>query len=222
MFRLKQYRVFQSFWKRNLFRVAVFGTLCGTYQLTKKRGFDSFEDEMKLIFPNLSKDNKKVEILNHYQLESLVNSAYQNYVPMKISKIQDTSREDLGVSNPKIVPKKSLRMRYNKFYKKFQTDAVEIDIKGLSSIKAIYPEDKLVVVEGGIQVSDLNKQLKEYGLMFPIPLFPHKTIMEVINENILLCDSYKSGAIRNQIEDINLMTPSSKLVKTGNLTGDDF
>ena len=58
--------------------------------------------------------------------------------------------------------------------------------------------------------------------MFPIPLFPEKSIMEVINENVLLSDSYKSGAVKNHIEDIILITPSSKLIKTGNLTGDDF
>ena len=99
---------------------------------------------------------------------------------------------------------------------------VEIDINGLSAIKNIYPEDRLVVVEGGIRINDLNSKLKEYGLMFPTPLFQDETIMEVINENFLLADSYKNGSVRNHIEDIILMTPSSKLVKTGNLTGDDF
>jgi hypothetical protein len=185
--------------------------------MTKKQGFDAFEDDMHFIFPDLSKQNKKVVIKNYYQLESLVNSAYQHAIPMRLSKIQETPREGLGLSNPKTkkVP------RWKKL-KKFHRDTVEVDIKGLSAIKAIHPEDKLVVVEAGIQVSELNKQLKPHGLMFPTPLIYNKTIMEVINENLLLSNSYKRGAVRNHIEDIILMTPASKLIKTGNLTGDDF
>ncbi|CAI2365648.1 unnamed protein product [Moneuplotes crassus] len=218
MFRLKNYKFFSSFKRRTLFRGAILASIYGVHQLTKKRGFDSLEDEMKLIFPSISQDNKRVEINNYYQLESLVNSAYRNDVLMKISKIQDTTRENLGISNTVEEEKPKRRRRF----KKYDPDAVEIDITGLSAIKKIHPEDRICVVEGGIQVSDLNEALKEHGLMFPTPLFPHKTIMEVINENILLSDSYKSGAVKNHIEDINLMTPSSKLVKTGNLTGDDF
>lgn len=58
--------------------------------------------------------------------------------------------------------------------------------------------------------------------MFPTPLIHDESVMEVINENLLLANSYKDGSVRNHIEDIILMTPSSKLIKTGNRTGDDF
>ena len=185
--------------------------------LLNKRGFNVFESEMKLIFPNLSKKNRSVVITNYYQLESLVNSAYQNNVLMRLKKINDTPREFLNLSEIKDPTNdKWRRIRKNRI------KAVEIDINGLSSIKKIYCEDKLAVVEGGIKVGDLNKQLKQHGLMFPVPLSHDQTIMEVINENLLLANSYKNGTVKNHIEDVVLMTPSSKLIKTGNMTGDDF
>lgn len=185
--------------------------------LLNKKGFYVFESDMKLIFPDLSKTNRRVVITNYFQLESLVNSAYQNNVLMRLKKINDTPREFLSLSGIKDPENDRWRR-----IRKNRIKAVEIDINGLSSVKKIYKEDKLVVVEGGIKVSELNKQLKPHGLMFPVPLSHGQTIMEVINENLLLANSYKSGSVKNHIEDVVLMTPSSKLIKTGNRTGDDF
>lgn len=219
MFRLNRFKIFHSLRNRNLLRLGVLAGIYGVHTMTKKRGFGVFEADMKLIFPNLTKTNRHVEINNYYQLESLVNSAYQNNIQMRIKRIHDTSREDLGLSKD-----------INAVYKKriptppsiIRRKAVEIDIQGLSAIKKIYPEDRLVVVEGGICIDELNRQLKPYGLMFPTPLIHDESVMEMINENLLLANSYKDGSIRNHIEDIILMTPSSKLIKTGNRTGDDF
>ena len=96
------------------------------------------------------------------------------------------------------------------------------DLSGLDAIEKVYTEDKLAIVNSGIKINELNKQLKEYGLMFPVALQNDKTVMEVINENLLLANSFKDGSVRSYIEDITLMTPSSKLVKTGNRIGDNF
>lgn len=80
---------------KNMLRVAVVGGVYSLYKAYTKRGRAAFESDMKLVFPTLSKSNWEVEINNYYQLESLVNSAYENNVPMKIKKIQETPIEEI-------------------------------------------------------------------------------------------------------------------------------
>lgn len=147
MFRLNRFKIFHSLRNRNLFRLGILAGIYGVHTMTKKRGFGVFEADMKLIFPNLTKTNRHVEIKNYYQLESLVNSAYQNNIQMRIKRIHDNSREDLGLSKDiNAVTKKRIPTPASIKRRK----AVEIDIQGLSAIKKIYPDDRLVVVEGGI------------------------------------------------------------------------
>ena len=165
-------------------------------------------NDMKYIYPDLSKTKNKVKITNYFQLETLVKSAYSNDISMYIDK-------DFGM------------MKQDKFNstdssKNRRENHVNIDLSGLDTIEKVYTEDKLAIVNSGIKINELNKQLKEYGLMFPVALQNDKTVMEVINENLLLANSFKDGSVRSYIEDITLMTPSSKLIKTGNRIGDNF
>ena len=165
-------------------------------------------NDMKYIYPDLSKTNNKVKITNYFQLETLVKSAYSNDISMYIDKDFAMMKQD--------------KFNSTDSSKNRRENHVNIDLSGLDTIEKVYTEDKLAIVNSGIKINELNKQLKEYGLMFPIALQTDKTVMEVINENLLLANSFKDGSVRSYIEDITLMTPSSKLVKTGNRIGDNF
>lgn len=79
----------------------------------------------------------------------------------------------------------------------------------------------MVEVEPGINIDDLNKELKKHNLEFIVPLETNITIQEAINENMFPAIS-SQGNMKESVEDLTMITGNNKIIKTGNQIGDEF
>ena len=98
---------------------------------------------------------------------------------------------------------------------------ITVSFDGFNQIKWLLKDDRMVIVEPGITIDQLNNELVKEGLEFQVPLEPSLTISEALNENAL--PSLQSeGSIKDHVEELTLLTGSSKIVKTGNYSGDEY
>lgn len=94
-------------------------------------------------------------------------------------------------------------------------ESIILDLSKMHEILEIDPSRKLAVVEPGVIVSDLNEELEEYGLEFPLfPLFPGiETIGGIIATDANNEKEIKYGKIINWIETLEIVNARGEQVK---------
>lgn len=103
-------------------------------------------------------------------------------------------------------------------------DSVIVDFSKMNKIIEINPIKKIVQVEPGVLVSQLNEEAEEYGLEFPIlPLFSGlETIGGMIAKNSSGSGEIKYGRMINWIESLEVINGKGEHIKVAKSDFSDF
>lgn len=103
-------------------------------------------------------------------------------------------------------------------------NSVVVDISKMHEILEIDASRKMVYVEAGVIISDLNQELERYGLEFPIqPLFPGiQTIGGIIALNSAGDRELKYGKTRNWIKSLEVVNGKGELIELSKTEASDF
>ncbi|MBY7143183.1 FAD-binding protein [Virgibacillus sp. NKC19-3] len=94
---------------------------------------------------------------------------------------------------------------------------ITIDFSLMNSILEIREKDFLVKVQPGVTRSQLNKELKKYGLFFPVDPGADATLGGMAATNASGTMSVRYGIMRDQVRDLEVVLVDGKTIHTGNL-----
>ncbi len=85
----------------------------------------------------------------------------------------------------------------------------------MNKIKSINTSNKVVEVESGVRIADLNKDLAEFNLTFPItPFFKSSTIGGLISINVKSKESHQLNSMGNWVEEVEFVDGTGKIYYT--------
>ncbi|SDJ35453.1 FAD-binding oxidoreductase [Salimicrobium halophilum] len=94
---------------------------------------------------------------------------------------------------------------------------ISLDFSEMKDIVEIREQDLLVRVQPGVTRSMLDKALKKHGLFFPVDPGADATIGGMTATNASGTTSVKYGVMKDQIRDLEVVTPDGQIIHTGNL-----
>lgn len=94
---------------------------------------------------------------------------------------------------------------------------ISIDFSQMNKIIEVKPDDFLVRVQPGVTHTELNKELKKYGLFFSVDPGADATLGGMAATNASGTTSVKYGVMRDQVRDMEVVLPSGEIIHTGNL-----
>ncbi|WP_373895802.1 FAD-binding oxidoreductase [Virgibacillus sp. CBA3643] len=94
---------------------------------------------------------------------------------------------------------------------------ITIDFSLMNNILEILEKDFLVKVQPGVTRSQLNKELKKYGLFFPVDPGADATLGGMAATNASGTMSVRYGIMRDQVRDLEVILADGKTIHTGNL-----
>ncbi|KAL0736445.1 hypothetical protein Bca4012_012655 [Brassica carinata] len=89
-----------------------------------------------------------------------------------------------------------------------------IDMSLMKRVKALHVEDMDVVVEPGIGWQELNEQLEQYGLFFPLDPGPGATIGGMCATRCSGSLAVRYGTMRDNVISLKVVLPNGDVVKT--------
>ncbi len=92
---------------------------------------------------------------------------------------------------------------------------ISIDFSLMNKILEINEKDMLVVVQPGVTRSQLNNELKKYGLFFTVDPGADATLGGMAATNASGTTSVKYGVMRDQVRDMEVVLPNSTVIHTG-------
>jgi len=96
-----------------------------------------------------------------------------------------------------------------------QKAGISIDFSRMNKIVDICPEDFIAVVQPGVTREQLNTQLKQYGLFFPVDPGVDATIAGMAANNASGTNSIKYGVMKDQVLALEVLLPDGRFIKTG-------
>ncbi|MER2262015.1 MAG: FAD-linked oxidase C-terminal domain-containing protein [Psychrobacillus sp.] len=94
---------------------------------------------------------------------------------------------------------------------------ITIDFSLMDKIIEIREQDLLVTVQPGVTRTQLNKELKKYGLFFSVDPGADATLGGMAATNASGTTTVKYGVMRDQVRDLEVVLADGSIIHTGNL-----
>ncbi len=94
---------------------------------------------------------------------------------------------------------------------------ISIDFTNMNKVIEVREKDFLVTVQPGVTRSQLNQELKRYGLFFSVDPGADATLGGMAATNASGTTSVKYGIMRDQVRDMEVVLANGDVIRTGNL-----